>query len=145
MRALGGAPPGRLSGLSSAGTIRGNRHLEQAKGFVASSGEKKAAAESDLGATSEDLRADFSALVGVHHGCMSKAEDFEEETSSRDEELKAFADVKVLFAEATGAAQPGVVLAALRQSGTVSFQAVRFVRDPASTSTRPGSRSSPRG
>jgi len=118
-----------LSDLSSAGTICGNRHLEQAKTFVAASGEKKAAAEGDLDATSEDLRADFSTLAGVHHGCMSKAADFEAETNSRDEELKAFADAKEIIAEATGAALSQVSFLQLSgQSSSVNFQAVRFVR-----------------
>ena len=57
------------------------------------------AAEGDLGVTTKDVNEDTNALGSLHQGCMAKAEDFEAETTSRGEELKALAMAKKAEAE----------------------------------------------
>merc|ERR1719335_1602202 len=78
-----------------------NKDLDAAKAGIAASTEKKAAASGDLDVTSKDLREDETALSDLHHNCMTKAQDFEAETKSRDEELDALAKAKKIIAEAT--------------------------------------------
>merc|ERR1719379_1632579 len=65
-----------------------NKDMDAAKKGLAESGEIKAAAEGDLSVTTKDLNEDVTALAGLHQDCMTKAEDFEAETTSRGEELK---------------------------------------------------------
>merc|ERR1719313_2211059 len=62
---------------------------------------------------------------------MTGAEDFEAETKSRGEELKALATAKKIIQEATSFAQTDSFLQMGMSSGTdlASFEAVRFVRD----------------
>ena len=67
--------------------------------------EAKAAAEGDLEVTSKDLKEDITALATLHNDCMRGAEDFESETKSRGEELKALATAKKIIIEATSGAQ----------------------------------------
>eukprot|EP00972_Heterocapsa_arctica_P060163 8874299-Heterocapsa_arctica.AAC.1 len=78
--------------------------MSEAKGSMAASGEKKAAAEGDLGITTKDLKGDITALADLHHDCMSKAEEFEQETKSRAEELAAIAKAKEIIVETTSGA-----------------------------------------
>ena len=56
----------------------------------------------DLDVTSKALAEDIKELQGLHHNCMTKAEEFEAETKSRGEP-KALATKKIVK-EATGAA-----------------------------------------
>merc|ERR1712194_957813 len=67
----------------------GNKEMDEAKKNLASSSEGKAAAEGDLGVTSKELAADTNAKSDLHQHCMTTALDFEAETKSRGEELKA--------------------------------------------------------
>ena len=55
--------------------------------------------------TSKDLKADVEQLADLHRDCMTKAEDFEAGTTSRGEELKALAEARRVFKEATCGAE----------------------------------------
>eukprot|EP00747_Dinoflagellata_sp_TGD_P159489 gnl/TRDRNA2_/TRDRNA2_177898_c0_seq2.p1 gnl/TRDRNA2_/TRDRNA2_177898_c0~~gnl/TRDRNA2_/TRDRNA2_177898_c0_seq2.p1 ORF type:complete len:701 (-),score=244.96 gnl/TRDRNA2_/TRDRNA2_177898_c0_seq2:162-2168(-) len=79
-----------------------SHNLETAKKDSSASAEAKAAAEGDLSMSSKDLAADTAALDELHTECMMKANDFEAETKSRGEELKALATAKKIIQEATG-------------------------------------------
>merc|ERR1719399_1933175 len=78
--------------------------MNQAKKDLGASQEGKATAEGDLAVTSKDLAEDISTLATLHQDCMKGAEDFEAETKSRGEELKALATAKKVIAEATSGA-----------------------------------------
>merc|ERR1712129_639011 len=81
------------------------KELDEAKTGIAASNEKKATAEGDLAVTTKNLNEDVVALSDLHHGCLSKAQDYEAETKSRGEELAAIADAKKVIQEtASGAA-----------------------------------------
>merc|ERR1719163_1528573 len=82
----------------------GEEDLAKAKAGLGENGETKAAAEGDLAVTQKDLDADVKELAGLHQECMTKAEEFEEATKSRGEELKALAEAKKVISEATGGA-----------------------------------------
>merc|ERR1719329_586163 len=58
-------------------------------------------AEGDLEVTQKSLNEDLSALGKLHHDCMSKAQEFEAEVTSRGEELKALATAKKIIKETT--------------------------------------------
>merc|ERR1719478_583492 len=80
----------------------GNKDLDKAKKNHATSAEAEATAQGDLDVTSSDLAEDEKDLATLHQDCMSGAEDFEAETKSRGEELKALATAKKIIAESTG-------------------------------------------
>merc|ERR1719375_698777 len=71
-----------------------NKDMDEAKKGLAESNEIKAAAEGDLEVTTKALNEDLNALGSLHMDCMTKAQDFEAETTSRGEELKALAMAK---------------------------------------------------
>merc|ERR1719446_305836 len=109
-----------------------NKEMDQAKKSKSESEEGKATAEGDLSVTKKDLAEDLKVLGGLHHDCMTKANDFEAETKSRAEELKALATAKKIIKEnVAGAAasflQDGITINS--QADLVNFEAVRFVRD----------------
>lgn len=81
-----------------------NKDMDAAKKGLAESGEIKATAEGDLAVTTKALNEDINALAGLHQDCMTKAEDFEAETTSRGEELKALAMAKKAVKDNTGGA-----------------------------------------
>merc|ERR1719456_89191 len=99
----------------------GEKELAEAKTALAAAQEAKAGAEGDLAVTAKALAADIKALADLHQDCMTKAEEFEAETKSRGEELKALAMAKKVIQEATGGEGGGADLA--------NFEALRFVRD----------------
>jgi len=107
--------------------------LDESKKSKASNQEKKAAAEGDLASTSKDLGQDQKTLRELHRHCMSKAADFEAETGTRAEELKALATAKKLIKEATGASLAQVSFIQVAQgssrSQSAGKQAVKTVRD----------------
>merc|ERR1719486_481715 len=112
------------------------KDLDQAKKDLGASEESKGAAEGDLAVTSKDLAEDISTLATLHQDCMKGAEDFEAETKSRGEELKALGTAKKVITEATsGAADQSYsflqVSRASLSSGVdlANFEAVRMVRD----------------
>merc|ERR1719389_723794 len=113
-----------------------NADMAKAKKDLASSGEKKATAEGDLSVTTKDLSEDEADLATLHADCMKGAEEFEAETKSRGEELKALATAKKVVVEATsGAADQSYSLLQVSRSTLSSgvdlanFEAVRLVRD----------------
>merc|ERR1712110_1032692 len=90
----------------------------------------------DLGVTNKDLKEDIGALGELHRDCMTKAQDFEAETKSRDEELAALAKAKKIISDTTSGAadQSYSFLQTSRTKLTASsdlknFEVVRFVRD----------------
>merc|ERR1719408_683117 len=98
---------------------------------LAESNEAKAAAEGDLKVTSKDLSEDVTALGDLHQDCMTKAQDFEAETTSRGEELKALAMAKKAVKDNTGGAadQTYSFLQLKSSSDLKSFEVVRLVKD----------------
>merc|ERR1719158_2002272 len=81
-----------------------NKDMDDAKKGLAESGEIKAAAEGDLEVTNKALAEDRKALGELHMDCMTKAQDFEAETTSRGEELKALAMAKKAVVDNTAGA-----------------------------------------
>jgi len=79
-----------------------SKELDATKKSLAGSKESKAVAEGDSDVNKKDLDEDVVTLKQLHHDCMAKAEDFEEEVKSRGEELKAIATAKKIVIEATG-------------------------------------------
>jgi len=118
-----------------------NKDLSETKAGLAAASEAGAEAEGDLTVTKKDLAADQQAKADLHAACMEKAEDYEAETRSRGEELKALAEAKKVIKEATGGAedisyglsQMSFIQAARSQITTSAdlrgFEAVRRVRD----------------
>jgi len=112
-----------------------NKEKDEAKKSKSGSAEGKATAEGDLDVTSKALAEDIKELQGLHHNCMTKAEEFEAETKSRGEELKALATAKKIIKEATGAALAQTEDSFLQtsklssQADLANFEVVRFVRD----------------
>ena len=109
-----------------------NKEMDEAKKSKSESEEGKATAEGDLTVTKKDLAEDLTTLGGLHHDCMTKANDFEAETKSRAEELKALATAKKIIKETVAGAaasflQDGITIST--QADLVNFEAVRFVRD----------------
>eukprot|EP00746_Dinoflagellata_sp_MGD_P160839 gnl/MRDRNA2_/MRDRNA2_87770_c0_seq1.p1 gnl/MRDRNA2_/MRDRNA2_87770_c0~~gnl/MRDRNA2_/MRDRNA2_87770_c0_seq1.p1 ORF type:complete len:690 (+),score=262.64 gnl/MRDRNA2_/MRDRNA2_87770_c0_seq1:77-2146(+) len=81
-----------------------NKELDKSKKRKAEAQEVKAIAEGEMETTTKDLAEDMARLADIHHQCMGKAEDFEVETASRAEELKALATAKKILTEMTGGA-----------------------------------------
>lgn len=120
-----------------------NKDLDEAKKSLAASGEAKSTAEGDLAMASKELASDEDTKAGLHSSCMARAEDFEAEVKSRDEELKALAEAKKVLSETTSGAvdltyslaQQASLFQVSAESTIASgmdlanFEAVRFVRD----------------
>merc|ERR1719163_1355547 len=81
--------------------------VAKAKKCISEAEEAKAIAEGDLEVTSKDLAEDVKSLADLHSECMTKAQEFEAETNSRDEELKALAEAKKVISESTGGVGSG--------------------------------------
>jgi chromosome segregation ATPase len=114
----------------------GTKDMDKAKKALAASAEAKATAEGDLAVSSKDLAEDVKTLATLHADCMKGAEEFEAETKSRGEELKALATAKKVITESTsGAADLSYSLLQVTRTALSSgadlanFEAVRFVRD----------------
>jgi len=113
------------------------KEMDKAKKGLAVTGESKARAEGDLSATMKTVEADTASLSDLHQDCMTKAQDFEAATKSRDEEMKAVSAAKKVLAEQTGGAEK--ITYSLSQvasfvqltSGAelAKFEAVRLIRD----------------
>jgi len=108
-----------------------NKEMGEAKQSKSGSEESKATASGDLDVTSTDLNNDLSELGNLHHECMTKAQEFETETTSRGEELKALATAKKIIIEATSLAQVSFLQKARisTRQDLVNFETARFVRD----------------
>merc|ERR1712039_788001 len=117
----------------------GNKEMAEAKKGRAASSEKKAGAEADLAATSKARAGDVSTLADLHQACLTYAQNYEAETKSRGEELKALAEAKkVINSETVGAegATYGLNQVSFVQRSKLSsqadlanYEAVRFVRN----------------
>jgi len=113
-----------------------NKDLDAAKKSLASSGETEATAQGDLTVTAKALAADIATLEDLHKDCLTKAQDFEAETKSRSEELKALAEAKKILKETTAGAEAQTYglnqesfLQITSKAGLAQFEAVRLVRD----------------
>merc|ERR1719487_2761387 len=111
-----------------------NKDMAAAKKGKAGSEEGKAAAEGDLAVTTKDLNEDTTTLSTLHQDCMTGAEDFQAETKSRGEELKALGTARKVLEEALGGAAAQTYSFIQRSSlstgaDLANFEAVRFVRD----------------
>merc|ERR1719284_31460 len=116
----------------------GRKEISEAKKALAGSGEKKAAAEGDLAATTKTKKEDVSTLADLHQSCLTYAQNYEAETKSRGEELHAIAEAKkVISSETVGAegATYGLNQVSFAQRSQLSsredlanFEALRFVR-----------------
>ena len=106
-----------------------NKDMDAAKKGLAESSEIKAGAEGDLGVTTKDLNEDTNALGSLHQDCMTKAEDFEAETTSRGEELKALAMAKKAVTENTGGATDQQYSFMQLSSDSKNFEVIRMVKD----------------
>jgi len=102
------------------------KEKDEAKQSMNASEEAKAAAEGDLHSTDKALAEDIKALAELHHNCMTKASDFEAETTSRGEELKALATAKKIIKETTGGADSQSY--SFLQMPDSETHAVRFIR-----------------
>jgi len=125
----------------------GTEDLNKAKQCVSEAEEAKAVAEGDLAVTAKTLAEDVKSLADLHSECMTKAQEFEAETKSRDEELKALAEAKKVISESTGGVGSGesaetqtyglaqvsfLQLARTRLTSSAdlaSLEAVRFLKD----------------
>merc|ERR1719353_1923545 len=77
-------------------------------------------------------------LAETHHQCMVKAEDFEVETTSRGEELKALAQAKKIISEMTGGAagqtysflqvEESTHITLNSRADLANFEAVKFIQ-----------------
>jgi len=108
-----------------------NKEMDEAKKSKSESEESKATAQGDLDVTTTDLNNDVTELANLHHNCMTKANDFEAETKSRAEELKALATAKKIIIEATSLAQTSFLQKAQisTRADLVNYEAVRYVHD----------------
>merc|ERR1719162_342225 len=113
--------------------------MDETKKGLAESNEAKAAAEGDLKVTTKDLAEDITALGDLHQDCMTKAQDFEAETTSRGEELKALAMAKKAVKDSTGGAAGQSQSYSFMEvsSDTRNFQVVRMIKDLARKQNAP--------
>jgi len=116
-----------------------SKDMDDTKKSLAESGEIKAAAEGDLAVTSKALTEDVNALGDLHTDCMTKAQDFEAETTSRGEELKALAMAKKAVKESTGGATEQSYSFIQLQTSTdlKNFEVVRLVKELARKQNEP--------
>jgi len=108
-----------------------NKDMDDSKKGLAESNEIKASAEGDLEVTTKALNEDVNALGGLHMDCMTKAQDFEAETTSRGEELKALAMAKKAVVENTAGAG-GQTYSFMQISSSLDLrqtEAVQFIKD----------------
>jgi len=106
-----------------------NKDMDAAKKSLAESGEVKAAAEGDLAVTTKALNEDINALADLHQDCMTKAEDFEAETTSRGEELKALAMAKKAVNDNTAGATDQSYSFLQVSNSAKNNEVVRMVKD----------------
>jgi len=115
------------------------KEMEKAKKAKAEAEEAKATAEGELATTTKDLASDMGTLASIHHDCMSKAQDFEIETQSRAEELKALATAKKIIQETVGGAEGQTYSltqeASFLQTGRSSMQVHAAMRTKSASGT----------
>jgi hypothetical protein len=115
------------------------KDMDEAKKGLAESSEIKAAAEGDLAVTTKALNEDLNALGNLHMDCMTKAQDFEAETTSRGEELKALAMAKKAVVENTAGAggQTYSFMQLSSSSDLHQVEAVQFIKNLAKKQNAP--------
>jgi len=116
-----------------------NKDMDETKKALAESGEIKSGAEGDLAVTQKALAEDIAALGSLHQDCMTKAQDFEAETMSRGEELKALAMAKKAVKDNTGGASGQTYsFVQLRSNADLkNFEVVRLIKDLARKQSAP--------
>jgi len=116
-----------------------NTDMDDAKKGLAESNEIKASSEGDLAVTNKDLAEDRSVLGSLHMDCMTKAQDFESETTSRGEELKALAMAKKAVVENTAGAtgQQYSFLQIASSSDLAKTETVQFIKNLAKKQNEP--------
>jgi hypothetical protein len=82
----------------------GKKDMADAKKSLTVAEEAGAAAKGDLSVTEADLKEDKETSASLDTQCMKGTQDFNDETKTRGEELKALADAKKVLAEALPAA-----------------------------------------
>eukprot|EP00929_Paragymnodinium_shiwhaense_P040267 TRINITY_DN2103_c0_g1_i1.p1 TRINITY_DN2103_c0_g1~~TRINITY_DN2103_c0_g1_i1.p1 ORF type:complete len:705 (+),score=329.11 TRINITY_DN2103_c0_g1_i1:82-2196(+) len=80
------------------------KDMDKAKKDMAQQKEAKAGAEGEMAITKKDLEEGKKLQGTLQRDCTEKAQDFEAETKSRSEELKALATAKQAIQESTGGA-----------------------------------------
>jgi len=115
----------------------------------AEAGQTRAEAEGDIEVVKRDLHEDKKAFGELHHECMTRAADYEDETKGRDDELKAVAAAKKVLKEMTGGAEKATYddftqvsfLQTRSRSGSgrmpPSFEAAQMVRKLGQTQNLP--------
>merc|ERR1719253_2429218 len=81
-----------------------SKDMDETKKALAASAETKSVAAGDLSVTTKDLASDKSELEGMNTDCMTRGQDYETETKSRAEELRAIAEAKKVIASSVGGA-----------------------------------------
>merc|ERR1719393_997794 len=116
----------------------GNEELAKTEKKKAAAAETKGVTQGDLDVVMKALAEDIKTLADTHHDCMTKAQDFETETQSRAEELKAIATAKKIIIEMTGGAgaqtyslvqqdEPSFLQVQMKTKSDMSFEAVRRI------------------
>merc|ERR1719171_1776153 len=116
----------------------GKEELAKTEKKKAAAEETKGVTEGDLAVVMKALGEDIKQLADTHHDCMTKAQDFETETQSRAEELKAIATAKKIIIEMTGGAgaqtyslvqqdEPSFLQVQMKTKSDMSFEAVRRI------------------
>merc|ERR1719272_1519283 len=82
----------------------GKKELAKVEKKKNEANEAKGVTEGELSVVNKQLGEDITQLADTHHDCMTKAEDFETETRSRAEELKAIATAKKIIVDLTAGA-----------------------------------------
>merc|ERR1719331_3633697 len=107
--------------------------MDEAKKSKSESEEGKATAEGDLDVSTTDLNNDLKELGGLHHECMTKANEFEQETTSRGEELKALATAKKIVIEATSSSASFLQMFSKSAASHGIYEITRSLRELART------------
>lgn len=118
-----------------------NKEKSEAHTSKTESEEGKATAEGDLDVTTKALNEDIKDLSGLHHNCLTRAEEYEAETKSRAEELGALAKAKEIIKEAVGASAASFLQTFSQinsQMDLANFEVVRLIRDLAKKEKSPG-------
>jgi len=110
------------------------KDMAEAKKGVAAASEKKSNAQGDLTVTKKELAADIETKSELHHDCVSRAQGFESETTSRGAELEVLAKAKQILKESiSGAAldqvDSFVQVSSRSKMGSSNLKVVRLVRD----------------
>jgi len=83
----------------------GTKDMNDVKKAKAGVGQIRAQAEGNLDMVKKDLAEDKKALGELHRECMNRAQDFEDETKARNDEVQALATAKKILTEMTGGAE----------------------------------------